>query len=600
MHVITREAIRRSGATTLADALRLAPGLQVARINASQWAVGSRGFASRLSRSLLVLIDGRSVYTPLFAGVYWEAQDVLLEDVDRIEVIRGPGGTLWGANAVNGVINIVTRGARATPGLFAQAGLGSEERGFGSLRYGGSLGSTGAFRVYGKYSDRDPSFHTDGREFDPWSLGQGGFRADWERPAGAFTLQGDAYAARIGERISVTTYTAPFLQTFERKSEVSGGNLLGRWQHPFPSGAELSLQTYYDHTTRDQPNFRESRHTFDLDAQHRMNLAARHDVLMGVGYRASRGATSGPETVAFDPATRTDHLVTGFVQDEIGLRGQELRLTVGLKVERNNYSGFELQPGLRLLWSPGRRQSVWASVSRAVRTPSRLEHDLALTAVLDPRGPVFARVLGNTGFESEKAVVYELGYRTQPVSRLALDAAAFYNRYHDLSSIEARAAFQEGSPPRTVVPFLFLNGLEGRSYGAEVTADFQAGSRCRLFGAYSYLRFELQRKPGSADMSSEAAEGNSPRHQLQLRAAFELPGRSTLDGLLRRSSELPNQRLAAYTSLDLRLAWRATDRLELAVVGQNLLDDHHAEFVPSPAARTEIERGVYFEAALRW
>lgn len=603
VHVVTAEDVRRSGVRNLAEALRLAPGVQVARINSSQWAVGVRGFASRLSRSLLVLMDGRSVYTPLFAGVYWEVQDTMLEDLERIEVVRGPGGTLWGANAVNGVVNVITRGAKETQGLFVQGGGGSEERGFGAVRYGGRLGSSAAYRVYGKYFDRGPGFHPDGRDFDAWHMGQAGFRADWDQdPQSSLTFQGDLYQGRAGQRTTLSSYSPPFAEIVESEAKLSGGNVLARWQRAFPSGSRLSAQAYYDRTHRREATFEEARDTFDLDLQHHVSLPLRQELAWGLGYRVSNGRTGGIPTIVFDPARRTDHLFSAFVQDEIEMAGDRLRLTVGAKAERNDYSGFEIQPTGRLLWQPRSRQSVWVAVSRAVRTPSRVEHDLSLTAILDPRGPTFVRVLGDKRFQPEKAVVYEAGYRIQATERFSADLAVFYNRFDDLFSLETGPIAREASPPppHFVLPFLIGNRLEGSGYGSELTATARLVPWWQLHGTYSHLRLELRAEPGSTDTTSLDAEGASPRHQLSLRSSMDLPAELGFDLSLRHASELPAQRVASYNSVDARLAWRPSARIELAVVGQNLLDAHHVEFGGGLPSRTEVERGFYAQLSLRW
>lgn len=603
VHVVTAEDVRRSGARSLPEALRLAPGVQVARINSNQWAVGVRGFSSRLSRSLLVLMDGRSVYTPLFAGVYWEVQDTLLEDLERIEVVRGPGGTLWGANAVNGIVNVISRSARETQGLFIQGGGGSEERGFGAVRYGGQAGSSLAYRVYGKYFDRRPGFHADGRDFDAWHMGQAGFRADWDPGTkSSLTFQGDLYHGRAGQLTTLSSYQPPFAQTVESEARLSGGNVLARWQRASPSGSRLSAQAYYDRTNRTEASFEEARDTFDLDLQHHISLPLRQELAWGLGYRVSRGRTGGVPTIVFDPARRTDDLFSGFVQDEIEMAGDRLRLTVGAKAERNDYSGFEIQPTGRLLWQPRSRQSVWLAVSRAVRTPSRVEHDLALTAILDPRGPTFARVLGDKRFRPEKAVVYEAGYRIQAAERFTADVAAFYNRYDDLFSLEMGTIAREASPPpaHLVLPFLIGNRLEGRGYGIELAAAARPIPWWQLSGAYSHLRLELRTDPGSTDTSSQNAEGASPRHQLSLRSTMDLPAELGFDLSFRRASELPAQRVPGYSSVDARLAWSPSARIELAAVGQNLLDAQHVEFGGGSPSRTDVERGFYAQLSLRW
>jgi iron complex outermembrane recepter protein len=595
--VITQQDIRRSGATTLAEALRLAPGVQVSRISSNQWAIGMRGFASRLARSVLVLIDGRSVYTPLFAGTYWEVQDVLLEDVERIEVIRGPGGTLWGANAVNGVINVITRSAHDTRGTYLDAGGGKEERGFGAARWGGSLGAHADVRVYAKYFDRGAAFHPDGDDFDRWHMAQGGFRVDGASGPSTFTLQGDLYGGRAGERTVVAAYAPPFARTIEADAQLGGGNVRGRWQRTLAGGAELDLQAYYDHTHRVEPNFREDRDTGDADAQYRLTLGA-HQFLSCLGIRLSRGATEGIPTLAFHPATRTDDVFSGFVQDRIEVVRDRLLVTVGTKVEHSNYSGFEVMPSGRVLWMPGPRHSVWAAVTRAVRTPSRVERDLDATFSLDPARPVFGRLAGGPAFLPERLVAYEAGYRMQYRERAIFDVALFYNDYSRLLSVEPGAPFVEtgAEGPRTIVPFELRNGIRGKTQGLEVAGDLRLSGALRLHASYSFLNLDLSPAAGSRDTTTEAStEGSSPRHRILLRSSLTL-GTVQLDAAFRRVSALPAQDVAAYSSLDARAAWRPWSVLELAVVGRDLLSPHHREF----GGGTEVERAVYAEAAWRF
>jgi iron complex outermembrane receptor protein len=598
--VITRDEIRRSGVTTLVDALRMVPGVQVARINSNQWAVGIRGFGSRLSRSMLVLIDGRSVYTPLFAGTYWELQDVPLDDVERIEVIRGPGGTLWGANAVNGVVNVITRSSRDTLGSLATVGGGTLERGFATLRYGGIAGDTLSYRLYGKAFDRGPGYHATTADFDAWHMFQGGFRADWEKSASSTVIvQGDVYGGRAGLRSTRTTVNPPSTGVIEADSDLFGANVVVRFQHVASDGVQWSVGSYYDHTDRRDPTFREVRNTGDLDVQRRASYG-RHDLILGVGHRSSAGRTSGIPTVAFVPARRTDRLWTGFVTDTLTLAPNLLVLDAGLKFEHNDYSGFETQPSLRLLYTPSPAHTLWASAGRALRTPSRIEHDFVAESLIDPRTPLFSRILGSRSFTSEKTVTGELGYRVKPHQRVTVDSVVFYNRHDDLLSLEPGKTFLETSPPpsRLILPLLLANGIEGSSRGAEIAADWLPGESLRLAGSYSYVNLSLRSSPGSLDTTTAAStKGSTPRHTAQLRSQLSLGGTASFDVMARWVGSLPALKVPSYLGLDARLGWRPVPRLELAVVGQNLADARHAEFA-SGGLVTEVRRGVY--AGLTW
>ena len=598
--VISQEDIRRSGVTTIAEALRLAPGVTVSRIDGNSWAIGIRGFVSGLSRSVLVLIDGRSVYTPLFAGVFWEAQDTLLEDVDRIEVIRGSGGTIWGANAVNGVVNIITKSATETQGLLATAGGGSEEKGFGSLRYGGKIGQDFTYRVYGKGFRRDGQFTSHLSDVDDWQQGQGGFRTDWKLGEGnSLTVQGDAYQGKAGMRDQVSSFSAPFSTIVEKDTGLSGMNLLGRWSRTLSETSDLALQIYYDRTFRREARFQERRNTVDFDFHHRFQIIGRQELIWGLGYRYTKGDTESVPTLVISPRNRADNVFSAFIQDEIVLVEDRLRFTMGSKFEHNDYTGFEFQPSARLLWTPAEHHSVWAAISRAVRTPSRVDRDIAASVAPNPALPIFARLLGNNDFASEKVLAYELGYRIQPTDRLFVDLAAFYNRYDDLLSIETGAPFLEPplAPSRVIFPLQFDNKVKAKVYGIEIAADWRWLDWWRWRLSYSHLRMKLENKPGSNDTFTEAStEGSSPQNQVSLSSFVDLPGNLNLDGVLRYVDSLPAQSAGHYFNLDLRLGWHATKNVELSLVGQNLLQGHHAEW----GGGTEIQRGVYTKVTWRW
>ncbi|MCI0353582.1 MAG: TonB-dependent receptor, partial [Acidobacteria bacterium] len=545
--------------------------------------------------------DGRSVYTPLFAGVYWEVQDAPLEDIERIEVIRGPGGTLWGANAVNGIVNVITREAKETQGVLVSAGAGTVERGLGSFRYGGRWGESNAYRIYGKFFNRDPGFHAAGNNFDDWRMGQAGFRSDWQlNPHDRFTLQGDLYRGESGQRVAFTILSPPSLAIVEQNAQLSGGNLLGRWRR-IGEDRETALQFYYDRTDRNEPHFREVRDSFDLDFQNRLPLGRRHDLNWGAGYRLSSGEFTAVPTLVFRPPRRTDHLFSIFLQDGITLLEDRLTLTVGSRLEHNGYSGWELQPSAHVLWKPATRHTLWAVITRAVRTPSRVEHDLESTSLLEPVTPTFLRFTGDENFVPETLLSQGLGYRVQVTRHLFLDLAGFHNRYYDLLSVEPAAPFLEATPapPHLVVPAFLRNGLEGRTWGAETAVDWRATPRWRFQGAYSFLRVNLNNKPGSLDTgTASSVEGSSPRHQVSLSSLANLRRDLELDVNFRYVSELVSQSVPEYATADVRLGWRPRPQWEIAVVGQNLFEGHHVEFGRPGAGRTEVRRGVY--ARVTW
>jgi iron complex outermembrane receptor protein len=602
IYVITQEDIRRSGATSIPEALRLAPGVEVARVDSNTWSLGVRGFGSALSRSVLVLIDGRSVYTPLFAGVYWQVEDTLLEDIERIEVIRGPGGTIWGANAVNAVINIITKNTKETRGTLVSTGGGNLDQGFVNFRYGAGNGQNFGYRVYGKGFTRGPEFHPNNRQFDDWRMSQAGFRADWGlHDRDTLTLQGDVYKGDAGQSVGITTYSPPYTTNVEQNAELSGGNLLGHWKRRLGAASDIQLQTYYDRTNRKQANFAESRDTFDIDFIHHLLLPGRQDFLWGVGTRLSSGnVTQVVPTVVFTPNHHTDKLHNAFIQDEIPII-RNLSLTIGSKFLHNNYSGFEVQPTARILWTPNSRQTVWGAVTRAVRTPSRVEEDLQLTALFMSNPLTFFRIVGDRKFSSESLIGYEAGYRSLVKPTFYLDITTFYNSYDNLLSIEPSAPFSETSPPpaHVVVPFLFRNGLLGNTAGFEIAPDWTPSHWWRLRGSYSYLHIDLSTRPWSQDASTvSSTQGSSPHHQVVVQSAWNLPKKLEFDQTFRYVSALPAKLVGAYATADVRFSWRATHSLDLSVVGQNLFQPHHAEFSGDPGGLVGIARSAYVK--LTW
>ena len=598
--VITREDIRRSGVMSIPEALRLAPGVQVAQIDANKWAIGLRGFGSRLSRAMLVMIDGRAVYTPLFAGTYWEVQDVLLADIDRIEVVLGPGGTLWGANAVNGVVNIITKTAKDTQGMLVAADDGSSEQGM-QFRYGGR-GRGSYYRAYGKFFNRDRLFHPDGSNFDDWRMGQAGFRADWTvNRDKTLTLQGDAYTGRSGQRATLTTYEPPFTRSIQDEATLSGGNVLGRWGG-LAGKSDVRLQWFYDHTYRKEPTFQETRNTVDLDFQHRLPSFSGHQILWGGGYRVSEGDFRGSPTVSFVPDRRTDQLTTWFAQDDVAVAADRIHVTVGSKFEHNGYSGFEAQPSGRLLWTVSTRQTIATSITRAVRTPSRVEHDLDITSLINVDPLIFARVLPNKDFRPERLLAYEAVYRIQPTGSLSVSWSGFFNKHRDLLSIQTGTPFSESvpSPPHLVLPFVLGNGLHGESYGFELSSALELRRWWRINGAYSHVHINLTPNADSRDTSTaRSTKGSSPRHQMFLHSAMNLPSDLEFDWVFRAVSALSSQKIASYATSDVRVGRTLGKAVTLALVGQNLHGPHHAEFAGGTAV-SEVRRSVHGSISWRW
>jgi iron complex outermembrane receptor protein len=604
IYVLTQDDIRRSGATSIPEVLRLVPGVEVARVDSDHWSIGIRGFGAVLASKLLVLIDGRSVYTPLFAGVYWQVQATPLEDIDRIEVIRGPGGTIWGANAVDGVINIITKNAKETHGSMVSVGGGNTDEGTGTVRYGNGNDQGFNYRVYGMGFDRSPEFHSGGSNFDDWRMGQAGFRADRDRGArDTFTFQGDIYREIAGEATQYALYSPPSQVTVDGNAELTGGNLLGRWKRVLNDRSDFQIQAYLDRTNHFEPEFGETRDTFDVDFLDHLTLPGQQNFLWGLGARVSpANVVQTVPTVDFLPHHLTDQVYSGFLQDEIPFFNRRLSLILGSKFEHNNYTGFEVQPSARLLWNPTPRQSFWSSITRAVRTPSRLDEDIQINffATVTPL-PIYLRASGSPQFRSEELLGYEAGYRALITSHFYVDIALFHNNYNDLYSFQVGAPFLEPSPlpVHAIIPLLTSNGIRGTTQGFEVAPDWKPTSWWELRPSYSHLETLMADRPGSNDPTSVAGyEGSSPRHQGTMQSFLTLSKRLEFDQTYRYVSALAAQTVNSYSTADARLAWHFTGQMELSLVGQNLLQPHHAEFGGDPGGLVEVKRSVY--AQITW
>jgi len=612
VYVLTQEEIHRSGATSIPEALRLVPGLDVARIDAHTWAISSRGFNGEFANKLLVLIDGRSVYTPLFSGVFWDVQNPMLEDVDRIEVIRGPGATLWGANAVNGVINIITKSAKDTQGWLFSGGGGNLDRGFGEFRYGGSRGDDLSYRLYGQYlDDADSELLGGGNGRDDWQQGRGGFRVDWQPSRdNLLTVQGDAYDGNEGQVYSLPTVTPPYTQQLTRDTGISGGDVLGHWTHTLANGSEIKLQTYYDKTVRDTVIVGDNLNTFDVDLQYDRHLGSRQEVIAGLGYRLEDEAIKTTPTIMLNPNHTDYQLFSGFVQDEVTLIPERLKLTLGTKVEHNDFTGFEVEPSGRISWTPTIHQTVWAAVSRAVRTPAEYERNSRIEFQTIPPGELFpgspptvVTAEGDSAFNSEDLIAYELGYRVRPCERVSLDFATFYNEYSRLGTITTGTPFAGTPPDFLVVPETFGNDSSAQTYGFEAAGNWQMLDWWRWQATYTWLHMQLHVDDASTTSAEvESETGASPQQQFSVRSSMDLPHQVQLDATLRYVDRLIITPVTSstvlhvpqYFSLDLRLAWKPRKDIEFSIVGQDLLNSEHLEFAPTLATQTtEVGRSVY-------
>ncbi|MCQ1550162.1 MAG: TonB-dependent receptor [Candidatus Accumulibacter phosphatis] len=618
VYVITREDIERSGATSIPEALRLAPGVNVARLANNRWAVSVRGFNSRFSNKLLVLMDGRSMYSQLFSGVLWEVEDTLLEDIERIEVIRGPGAAMWGANAVNGVINIITRRARDTQGSLLVAGAGSEESAFASFRHGMVVGD-GHLRVWGKGFARDESVTPQGHTAnDSWRAGRAGFRGDWTMGGGhRLMLSGQAYYGTTDDTWLVPDIRSQLGVTpTDVRQRTQGGFLLARDEWTLAGGSEAALQAYVASGELEIPGaVRERRTTVDLDFQHRIILGKWHDLIWGLGYRYSQDDVGSAGMIHIQPQKRDFSLASAFIQDEITLLPDTLRLLLGLRLEENSFSGFAPQPNARMIWTPSTNQSLWASASRAVRTPSRSELDgqvdgLSVPARSSSNPTPFAILVRNVPNErdlsNETLTAYELGYRHQFSSALSADLALFYNLYDDLRARMTGSPQLVLAPPQPYVLFPVIpdDSAKARTHGVEIAVDWYPLPWWRLQPIYSYLKLRASSKTGDpASLGAvELLNTGDPQHQWALRSSMSLSERQQFDLWLRRVGKLGTAGselyVPAYTTLDLRYAWRPTRDFELSLVGQNLLDGQHPESVSSllPSRNLEIQRGYYVKA----
>ena len=600
--VVSNEDLRRSGATSVPDVLRLVPGIHVARQTANTWAISSRGFSAVTSEKLLVLSDTRSVYTPLFSGVFWDVQDHLLQDIDRIEVIRGPGATLWGSNAVNGVINITTKSAKETQGFYAETSAGTEDHVIAAARYGGRVGERTYYRVFESYSNRDASFLPPGPTSDDWRLGHIGARTDWESGDGdSLTIEGDLYRGDIGRIAPSVTVIGRPGPAGDLTVGVSGGNVLGRYRRRGSGDSEMELRVYYDQTHRDDPSFLDDLHTVDGEFQHRLAIGTRQDVTWGISDRFMANENHGKGLFVLDPSSSRDNIVAGFVQHQLAIR-RRAHLTLGTKLEHNDFSGFEVQPSGRIAWELSNTQTIWGAISRAVRVPTRLERDVAIDITPPGSNPI-GRLLGNTAFESEKLVAYEVGHRWRMPHSVFVDVAAFHNRYSGLSSLEIESPFVNTADGRIVVPIRNENLSDGRTTGAEVLGTVSPRQTWRLTATYAYVDVDITTHGMDANRG-KFYDGATPRHQVGLRSFLDLPRSFQFDAQLRSLSavrRLPpvpsGQGIPGYSEMDMRLAWHGWRRIELSLVGQNLLHDHHPEFGPA-AQRGEIERAVY--AKVTW
>jgi iron complex outermembrane receptor protein len=588
--VLTSEDIQRSGATSIPQALRLIPGVEVGRIDSNQWAVGIRGSESNFSKGVLVLIDGRSVYTPLFAGVYWDVQDVMLEDIDRIEVVRGPGATVWGPNSADGVINIITKKSSETQGMAASVLGGNIDHVVAGARYGGTAGDGLTYRVYGKGFIRGPEYHPDHNNFDEWNQERAGFRLDWTRSTRTeFMLEGDVYGGTSPAETGPATFIA----------STSGGDIVGRWRHTFENGSDMYLQGYVDRTIRIDSLFGETRNTVDLDFLHHFKLAERHHVSYGFGLHWSPNRFIPSSVLNVLPNVETDHIHTAFVEDEVHLFDDKFLLTAGAKIQHNNFSGLDVQPTIRALWNPSPHQSFWAAVTRAVTTPSRIEEGVQIFAgELPTTPPTLLFVSGNPKFESEKLLGYEGGYRQLFSANVYVDVDVFHNGEGHLQS------FGLPTPVGNTLSIFYENAIAGSVNGIEIAPSWTPRQWWKLSSSYSFVGIDFHANTPGLDISSTGSvrtyEGSSPAHQLKIQSKFNIGTRFEFDQSYRYTSALPAQAVRAYQTMDLTWDWKLHRDWNLSIVGQNLFQPYHYEWGTGDPSESPIgiRRAAYVK--LSW
>lgn len=605
--VVTQEDIRRTGATTIMEALRIVPGLLVSRVDQNNYAISSRGFNERfISNRLLVLIDGRSVYNPNDAGVPWVRQDTVLEDIERIEVIRGPGAALWGSNAVDGVINIITKSSSVTQGILLSGGAGTEERGFGTLRYGGKVRETLSYRVYGKYRDRDDGKRSDGTDsFDDKQMYQGGFRSDWQiNPKDQLTLQGDYYESDIEKDFAsrFNSYTPPFNIPLKVTETISGGNFITHWNRVLENDSDIKFRAYYDRVkSKSAETGRRIIDQADLDFQHDFRLGKKQNISWGLNYRfVSFNQEDTIRVVGTSPKT---HRFGFFIHDEITLIPQKWNLILGSKFSHNQFSGFEVQPNIRTVWTPHPKHTLWAAISRAVRIPSLGEDSLNDTRAgfVGPGSVnVVSRIIADGRTNAEDLLAYEVGYRTKISPEISLDIAAYMNQYDNLTFLKLGTPFPEAipAPAHLVSPLIFESGLEGESYGVELNAEWKPFQDWLLAGSYSYNQVDIRSVPSLVFPTAQVED--EPNHLFNIRSYLALPFNLEFDTLLYFVSSNKARNLDSYTRLDLRVGWKPTKKVEFSLVGQNLLEEQHREFTDNRVSATETQRSFYAKATFRF
>jgi iron complex outermembrane receptor protein len=607
--VITPEDIRRSGATNIPDLLRMVPGLQVAQINGSTWAITARGFDGQYSNKLLVLVDGRTVYSPIFSGTFWDSQTLLLDNIARIEVIRGPGATVWGANAVNGVINITTKKAAETQGALVTTGGGTSEQGFAAVRYGGTIGDDTSYRVSGGGFNYGHNLNSAGQSGeDDWHTFQAGFRVDADAsPRDSLTLEGDAYRGNAGELVNtVVSIGPPVNGILNLRNVFSGWDVVSQWNHVVSPHSETSLQVNFDRSNRGDTTYGTGLNTFGIDFENHVGWGKRQDFVWGVGYYMTSDELATTLRIAFTPPDQTRQFFSSFVQDEIAIRPDRLYLTVGAKLEHNSFTGFGVEPSVRMAWIVNERNMFWAAVSRALRTPSQSDRDIRVNDSVfpGPNGlPVLVSIFGSPTRQNERLNAFEFGYRTEIAKRISFDGTVFYNDYDNLVSLEPGTPFLETNPPplHLVAPNTFGNQTYGETHGVELSVNWKVAKYWTLSPGYSFLAMHLHEDAAGHDTTTiPGTQGGFPSQQAQLRSHVELSNHWQWNASAYFVGRLPAPAVPSYTRLDTNVIWQPRKEFSISLVGQNLLSDHHLEYLgPDQTEQSSlIKRSAY--AKITW
>jgi iron complex outermembrane receptor protein len=603
VYVITQQDIRNSPATSIPELLRMVPGLDVAQISGGAWAISARGFAEQYANKMLVLVDGRSVFHPAFSGVVWSELDGLLEDIERIEIIRGPGATVWGPNAVNGVINIITKAAQETPGVQVSAGAGTVERSAGSARYGGKLGKSTSYRIYSKYFDDGPSGDVLGqRGIDSWRSTQGGFRIDSEvSDRDTLILEGDMFTSKNGVISSAFSYSDPFFSSFVDSENNGGENFLARWTRKSLNGSETALQASFSHSAEDSSVLDINGNVMSVSVQHTMLVGERHSIVTGLQYDYSAIRSVSLSGLSWDPINPSVQRASGFIQDEMLFARGAVRFTTGLRIGHSSLSGGEFEPTARVLWKINPVHSVWLAYSLAHAGVSLVDTSLRsnIAAFSGPGGTEVLRFYGNPGGKAEMVNAFDVGYRLQPNKAVSFDLAAFYNLYAGLRGLEqGQPLFESGPPPRLVIPLVLQNNVSGSSFGGEFVAHWVPMKWLHVSAAYSFIEIDMTQPATAFGETATEMSRQTPRHKLAVDTSFSLTRTLRLGAALSFVDRRVDQNLPGYSLVDTKLSWRARPAFDISIGAMNLFNKEHMEFFSEQGGiPTTLGRRVFGEVA---